>query len=391
MLPSTKSSPAPPSRVSAPSPPRSWSSPPPPSMRQVRQRPDAVLASDRVGPAEALDRELLDRGVVQRLAGRREDGDRRRAVAGDADGVVGVRAGVARRVGAVAAVDRDGDRPVEGHARVDGVSAAERRDGHVVVGGLVAGHGDAPGGAVDDHAARARADVDVIGVLGALRDDGVGRSVAVAVEGVEVDVGGGEVGTPEVADGDGVGAAEGADVRALDAVEVHRDARDVAGQAHARAVGRDVDLLAGIGAVEGQRVLAALPLDGVAAVAGIPLEGVVAGAQLCRVGADVAVDVVVAGAAEQGVGPVAAGDRVIAAAAVDGEVRQRPDAVLADDRVGATEALDGELLDRGVVDGLRGGRERARRRRCRCGRCRWCRRRWCPSRSWCRRRRRRRP
>ena len=44
------------------------------------------------------------------------------------------------------------------------------------------------------------------------------------------------------------------------------------------AVGRDVDVLGDVGAVEQQRVVAALALDGVAAVARVPDEGVVAGA-----------------------------------------------------------------------------------------------------------------
>ena len=56
----------------------------------------------------------------------------------------------------------------------------------------------------------------------------------------------------------------------LDAVEVHRDRGDVAGQPHARAVGRQLDLLADVGAVEVQRVGAALALDDVAAVARDP-------------------------------------------------------------------------------------------------------------------------
>ena len=70
-----------------------------------------------------------------------------------------------------------------------------------------------------------------------------------------------------------------------------------------------------------------------------------AGPELGGVGADVAVDEVVAGTAEQRVGAVAAGDRVIAAAAVHGEVGQGADAVLAGDRVGAAQALDDEVLD----------------------------------------------
>ena len=53
--------------------------------------------------------------------------------------------------------------------------------------------------------------------------------------------------------------------------------------ADAAAVGRDVDLLGDVGAVEQHRVGAGLALDGVAAVAGVPDERVVAGAQQGRV------------------------------------------------------------------------------------------------------------
>ena len=88
----------------------------------------------------------------------------------------------------------------------------------------------------------------------------------------------------------------------------------------ASAVGRDVDVLVDVGAVEQQRVGAGLALDGVAAVARIPLEHVVARAEQGGVVALVAVDEVVAVAAEQGVVAVAAEDRVVAGAAVDGEL-----------------------------------------------------------------------
>ena len=76
----------------------------------------------------------------------------------------------------------------------------------------------------------------------------------------------------------------------LDAVEVHRDVADVAEEADAAAVGRDVDVLVGVGAVEEHRVGAGLAFDGVAAVARVPDEGVVAGAQEGHVVAAAAVD-----------------------------------------------------------------------------------------------------
>ena len=90
------------------------------------------------------------------------------------------------------------------------------------------------------------------------------------------------VGAGQVADDDVVGAAERAEVDALDVVEVHRDVGDVAEEQHAAAVGDDVDVLAGVRAEEQHRVGAVLALDGVVAVAGIPLEDVVAGAHEAR-------------------------------------------------------------------------------------------------------------
>ncbi len=139
----------------------------------------------------------------------------------------------------------------------------------------------------------------------------------------QVDVDLGDVGAGQVVDGDGVGAAEGVEVDRLDVVEVHDDVADVAGEPDPLAVGRDVDLLVDVGAVEEHRVGAVLALDRVAAVARIPLEHVVAGAQQGRVVALLAVDEVVAVAAEQHVGAVAAEDRVVAGAAVDGDLDQR--------------------------------------------------------------------
>ena len=94
--------------------------------------------------------------------------------------------------------------------------------------------------------------------------------------------------------------------------EVHRDVGDVAGEAHARAVGGDVDVLVDVGAVEQHRVGAGLALDDVAAVARVPDERVVAGAQQRHVVAAAADDDVVAVAADEDVGAVAAGDGVVA-------------------------------------------------------------------------------
>ena len=161
-----------------------------------------------------------------------------------------------------------------------------------------------------DHAGVA-GDRDHVVAGGAVDDDGVGLAVAGAAAGrrcqVEVDLV--HVGAGQVVDGDGVGAAEGVEVDALDAVEVHRDVADVAGEPDAAAVGREVDLLGDVGAVEQQRVGAGLALDGVAAVAGVPDERVVAGAHEGHVVAAAADDQVVAGAADEDVVAVAAVER----------------------------------------------------------------------------------
>src|SRR5262249_30250299 len=100
-------------------------------------------------------------------------------------------------------------------------------------------------------------DLDGFAPVGAVKDDGVGLangqtcgSAQVQVELVEV--GGGRGG--RVVDGDGVGAAEGVEVDHFDAVDVHGDAADVAGEPDARAVGRDVEPLGDVRAVEHQCV-----------------------------------------------------------------------------------------------------------------------------------------
>ena len=95
----------------------------------------------------------------------------------------------------------------------------------------------------------------------------------------------------------------------LDAVEVHGDAGDIAGEADAVAVGRDIDFLVDVRAVEEHRVVAALALDGVAAVARVPLERVAAGAHQGHVVAPEADDQVVAVAAEERVVAPAADER----------------------------------------------------------------------------------
>ena len=122
------------------------------------------------------------------------------------------------------------------------------------------------------------------------------------------------------------------------------DVADVAEQPQPAAVGRQVDVLVDVGAVELQRVGAALALDHVAAVAGVPHERVVAGAQEGHVVAAAADDGVVAVAADQHVVAVAAGDGVVARAAVHGQPDHAGGQSGGGDRVVAAERVHDELV-----------------------------------------------
>ena len=165
----------------------------------------------------------------------------------------GVVAGAAdQHVVAVAAVLRQLDRGGGQPRSVHHVVAGQRVDDQAVVGRLGAG---------DVHPGSQTQDVRVAGVAGdrngvvaggAVDDDGVGLAVADAAAGRarEVEVHVGDAGAGQVVDGDGVGAAEGDDVDLLDAVDVHGHVAHVAEQPQPAAVGRQVDVLADVGAVE---------------------------------------------------------------------------------------------------------------------------------------------
>src|SRR5262249_46997418 len=101
----------------------------------------------------------------------------------------------------------------------------------------------------------------------------------------EVDVDVPDVGLAEVVHRDGVVSPSCADVDRFHALGVHVQVANVAGQQSMAAICRQVDLLRNVGAVELQRIVARLPVDGVAALAGIPDEGVVTGAELGQVAA----------------------------------------------------------------------------------------------------------
>src|SRR5262249_39907700 len=146
---------------------------------------------------------------------------------------------------------------------VDGVRAALAVDPQAVVGGF--GLSDLNLGRRrlhDDHAA-GREHLDVVVALRPVDDDGVRGAVARAgiARQVHVDLGAPRPG--QVADVDRVHAAEGRDVDPLGAGDVHDDVGHVTGEQQAAAVGRQVEALVDVGAVELQGVGPGLTLDDV--------------------------------------------------------------------------------------------------------------------------------
>src|SRR5262249_40110167 len=140
---------------------------------------------------------------------------------------------------AVAAVLRQADRAGGQPRSRHGVVAGLGLDDQLVVVRLGAGDVHLHGQAGDGNAGRVAHDGDGIVVRGAVDDARVGRAVAGAAarRARQVDVDLGHGGTREVVDRDLVGAAVGGDVDHLDAVHVHGDGADVAGQPQAGAVG----------------------------------------------------------------------------------------------------------------------------------------------------------
>ena len=217
-----------------------------------------------------------ERGVAAAAAG-----DEVVAVAAEQQ-VVAVAAGD----GVVAGTAIDGE--LRGSGRqgggIDDVVAGERADDEPVIGGLEARDRDRSRQAVDGDRVSGADHLD--GVLAGSAVDG--HAIGCAVAGAaadrarQVDRDHLHVGSGEIVDQDIVGASQGGELDALDPVEVHGDAADVAGQLRPMAVGRDDHVLVDIRAVEPQRVEAVLAFDHIAAVARIPDERVVAGAQHSR-------------------------------------------------------------------------------------------------------------
>src|SRR5690606_40729561 len=124
-------------------------------------------------------------------------------------------------------------------------------------------------------------------------------------------------GAAEVADHEGVRTPERVDPHSLDVVDVEQYGADVAEQAHAAAVGGNLDGLVRVRSDEPHLVVAALALDHIVPVAFGPAESVVTGTEKHEVVARAAGHRIVALAADERVGALASDDRVVARAAVN--------------------------------------------------------------------------
>src|SRR5262249_51403042 len=150
------------------------------------------------------------------------------------------------------AVERQLERAHFQGAGVDEIVTCQAVDDKLVYVPFTPCDVDAGRQARNDHCIGRAAHDDLVIAAGSVDDDGVGLPIACAAAGrvgqIKIDLG--DIGAGEVADGDPVGAAKGGNVNLFDAVEVHGDVADVSEEAHPAAVGRQVHVLADIGAFE---------------------------------------------------------------------------------------------------------------------------------------------
>src|SRR5262249_7298196 len=154
------------------------------------------------------------------------------------------------RVGAGAAID---------HGRV---ATSTAFDDDAIVGFRI-GNRDACGKTGDIDGPTRRSYGDRVVAYRSIGDQLISRTVAAATVRPKDEVDLSETGAAHIVDGDDIDAAQRAKRNRLDAVQVHGDAGNVAGEADASAIRRNVDSLGDIGAIEQQRVGAGLALDDV--------------------------------------------------------------------------------------------------------------------------------
>ena len=167
---------------------------------------------------------------------------------------------------------------------------------------------------------RHRPPPDGVVAVGAVDAHPIGLAVSSCARTGQVDVDPSRVGAAQVTHHDVVGATQGVEVDVLDIVQVHRDVGHVAEEAHALAVGRDVDVLAMLAPLNSIVSMPSWPSTTSLPSPGSHWKLIVACAEQRHVVALVAVHEVVTVAAQQLVGTVAAPNRIVARAAVDGEL-----------------------------------------------------------------------
>src|SRR6478735_650193 len=193
-------------------------------------------------PESAGDHDVVPGSAVENvLRGAADDDVVSRAASQDTDDVT-----ADNDVIAVTAIG--GQRAHRKPRRLDDVVSAEAVDHDAIVGVEVRDRHRLGEARHRDHAVDA-GDEDRIGTIGGVDDHRIRRTITGAVDTqVEIDLG--DVGPGQVVDRDGIDATQRVELDVLNVVEVHGDGGDVAREPYAAAIGRDVDLLVDLRAVE---------------------------------------------------------------------------------------------------------------------------------------------
>ncbi len=211
------------------------------------------------------------------------------------------------------------------------------------------------GSQINDHEIAVRGDVEKIGGRRPGDADGIRLGIPDAAERGKVHVHLRHGRACQVIHRGGVGAAKGLEVELFDTVRVQDDVAQVAGEAQSLPVGGEVEDLVAVRSVECHDVVPGLALDRITSVTRVPSKNVVASAQQSRIVALVAVNEVVAGAADQNVGTVAAQQRVVTGPAVHRDLNQGGQVPRACECIVAAVGIEDEVFGGADVEEERGG------------------------------------
>src|SRR5262249_41208293 len=183
------------------------------------------------------------------------------------------------------AVDHEFDLAALERRSINDVVAVATFDDERVLVGISAGDRHLSGQPLHDDRSAVARDLDVIVASRAVDSRGVRLMVADVASRYRRQVNSDllHVGLGKVIDNDVVDTSFSLELDALDTVEVHSDVADVAEEQRPLAIGRDGDVLVGIGTDEIERVETRATFDNVAAVTRIPDEQVIAGAEVRHV------------------------------------------------------------------------------------------------------------